>query len=78
MLFGCFPACSLFSVARSEFPVEKAEMTLIQAEAALLFSRETFGYVTSKKFSKLLAFALVPNKIIVSIASFSSLDLLFK
>lgn len=78
VLIGCFPACSPFSVARRECPLEKAEMTLIQADAALLFRWEIWGYVTSERFIKLPTFELAPNEIIVFIAGFRSLDLLFR
>ena len=53
-------------------------MTLIQADAALLFRWEILGYVTSERFIELLTFGLVPNEIIVLIAGFRSLDLLFR
>lgn len=66
-------ACNPFSVARREFPLEKEEMTLIQADAALLFKWEILGYVTSERFIKLLTFELTPNEIIVFIAGFRTL-----
>lgn len=53
-------------------------MTLIQADAALLFRWEILGYVTSERFIKLPTFELAPNEIIVFIAGFRSLDLLFR
>lgn len=53
-------------------------MSLIQDDAALLFRWEILGYVTSERFIELLTFGLVPNEIIVFIAGFRSLDLLFR
>lgn len=38
----------------------------------------SFGLLTSERFIELLTFGLVPNEIIVFIAGFKSLDLLFR